>query len=110
MFMRVRGFALAVVAAGLVVADGRAIRCWAAGLLVAAAHTQIVFPLTYGAIATGTGPPLWVPVLALAGRERRGFSAGAADGRLRRPCVRLTTFLPSAHALRAAWEPPSARD
>lgn len=60
---------LPVVAAGLVVADGRAIRGWAAGLLVAAALTQIVFPLTYGAITTGTGPPLWVPVLALAGRN-----------------------------------------
>jgi hypothetical protein len=55
--------------AGLVVADGRVMRLWVAGLLVVAALTQVVFPTTYGAVTTGLGAPPWVPVLALALRN-----------------------------------------
>jgi len=60
---------LPVAAAGLVVADGRVLRSWTVGLLVASALTQVVFPTTYGAITTGLGAPPWVPVVALVARN-----------------------------------------
>ena len=56
---------LPVGVAGLVVADGRVMRIWVAGLLAAAVLTQVVFPSTYGAVTTGVGAPPWVPVGAL---------------------------------------------
>lgn len=55
--------------AGLVVTDDAVLRRWVGWLLVAAALTQVVFPFGYGAITVGVGPPLAVPVLALAARN-----------------------------------------
>lgn len=60
---------LPLAVAGLVVADDATLRRWVAGLLVAAALTQVVFPSAYGSITTGVGPPVAVPVLALAARN-----------------------------------------
>jgi hypothetical protein len=60
---------LPLAAAGLVVADGTPLRQWTAGLVGAAALTQVVFPFAYGSITTGVGPPVAVPVLALAVRN-----------------------------------------
>ncbi|NUR08701.1 MAG: DUF2029 domain-containing protein [Nocardioidaceae bacterium] len=59
---------LPVAAAGLVVADHRALRLWTAGLLVAMLLTQVVFPWGYTDIVNGIGPlPLYGA--ALAGRN-----------------------------------------
>ncbi len=60
---------LPLAAAGLVVADSGPLRRWTASLLLAAALTQVVFPTTYGAVTTGVGGPVWVPVVALAVRN-----------------------------------------
>ena len=60
---------LPLAVAGLVVADSATLRRWVAGLLVAAALTQVVFPYAYGSMTTGVGPPVAVPVLALAARN-----------------------------------------
>ena len=74
---------LPVVAAGLVVADGRALRAWASSLLGAAILTQVVFPTTYGSLTNGIGAPAWVPVLALAARNLvMVLLLGAAAARL----------------------------
>ncbi len=55
---------LPLAAAGLAVAGSRPLRLWVAGLLAAAALTQLVFPASYGALTTGVGAA-WVPVLGL---------------------------------------------
>ncbi|RYU12805.1 glycosyltransferase 87 family protein [Nocardioides iriomotensis] len=60
---------LPLAVAGLVVADSPLLRQWVGWLLVAAALTQVVFPSGYGALTTGYGPPVAVPVLALAARN-----------------------------------------
>ena len=60
---------LPLAVAGLVVADSPLLRQWVGWLLVAAALTQVVFPSGYGALTTGVGPPVAVPVLALAARN-----------------------------------------
>ena len=51
-----------VAAAGLVVADGPALRRWTALLLLAAGLTQLVFPTGYAALTAGSGSA--VPVVA----------------------------------------------
>jgi hypothetical protein len=60
---------LPLAVAGLVVADSPLLRQWVGWLLVGAALTQVVFPSGYGALTTGYGPPVAVPVLALAARN-----------------------------------------
>ena len=60
---------LPLTAAGLVVADSTALRQWTGGLVGATVLTQVVFPFAYGAITTGVGPPVALPVLALAVRN-----------------------------------------
>jgi hypothetical protein len=59
---------LPVAVAGLAVADSRALRRWTAGLLLACGLTQVVFPLSYGAITLGEGSP-WLAVSALVARN-----------------------------------------
>jgi uncharacterized membrane protein len=60
---------LPLAVAGLAVADSRLLRQWVGWLLVAAALAQVVFPTGYGALTTGVGPPVAVPVLALVVRN-----------------------------------------
>jgi hypothetical protein len=59
---------LPVAAAGLAVADSRALRAWTLGLLLAAGLTQVVFPGYYGEI-TLAGDRAGLPILALAARN-----------------------------------------
>lgn len=55
---------LPVAAGALVVADGRRLRWWTFGLLVASGLTQVVFPGFYGAITLRT-ELVWLPMFAL---------------------------------------------
>jgi hypothetical protein len=56
---------LPVAAAGLVVADSRALRVWSAGLLVAAGLTQVFFPYGFADVVAFRHLPLYVGALAL---------------------------------------------
>ncbi len=59
---------LPLAAAAVAVAQSRALRAWAALLLVATAATQVVFPVLYGQL-TLSGDHAWWAVLALAVRN-----------------------------------------